>query len=618
MKALKGMVPVVPALLLSLLMFAVSVIFSIGPASAIGPKVLPSRDAGHDPESRRIIDLLKRIDVNEIDMFVTNLGVFGRDFYGGSGMFYPRGTDHSCMYSAGIWIGGISETEFLRVALAEYTPEYRPGTMIDGGGWNDPALERFHVYKLTPDSGPGDPDYDGWPVEDGAPLGRDGLPLRAGDQTLWSVCNDADPQYHTAPSGGTPPLGVEVSHLTYAYSSAGAPLDRVIVTDFRIWNRGTTSFHDVCATAWTDADLGGYSDDVCGSDSVLACAFIYNASNDDGVYGSSPPAVAFAALEGPGTGTNRAFSAISYRNGFDPNGAAQSYNYMRGLSQAGDPVLDPFTGRSTRFWYSGDPVTGAGWLDTSGGDKRMDVGVGPFQFVPGQVESIRVALVVGQGDDRIASVKDMKDAIRSIRRLNEKGAFPGRSQWAIAGPYPDPYDPTTGSEARVFVVAPTNGRISIWVRDEAEVPVRTLATDIAVDAGIIPIVWDGRNGSGDIVPPGTYHYDLLVLEPVPSSGQAIRDAEEIRIAYTSPPGSGKSASRIIHGGGWIPVDPTGATTRISIYDPTGRRVRSIEMSAGGLGVLWDGRDDGGATAPSGIYFVRGGKGLETERILLLR
>jgi hypothetical protein len=490
--------------------------------------------------------------------------------------------------------------------------------MIDGGGWNDPNSPGYRVYKLTPDSGPGDPDYDEWPVADGAPVGREGDPLRAGDQTLWSVFNDADPATHTNNAGGTAPIGVEISHLTYAYDLPD-PLGRVILMDYRLWNRGDNLLRRTFASLWADIDLGGAADDLSGCDSLLSAAYVYNYGYDE-VYGTTPPAVALALLRAPGTGGDQAYSAVRYINGADPMSAEQSYNYMRGLDAQGGTVFDEVTGRPTRFWFGGDPVSSVGWIDWIPSDKRAMLTCGPFDFAPAQTESIRVALVIGQGGDPLASVKDMRDAIRSVRRLNEKGAFPRRSRWAIAGPYPDPYDPTVPAVASVFVVAPTSGRISIFVANEAGEPVNGLAENIAIDTGITRFEWDGRNNVEDLVPPGAYHFVLTVHEPKPSSGQAIRDTEGIHVSYTPPRGSGSPFARVLHGSGWIGMESVSGVqgTRVSLYNIEGRCVRVIEEPAGGRGIFWDGRDGGGSQLPSGIYFVRSNESTKTGRILLLR
>jgi flagellar hook assembly protein FlgD len=47
--------------------------------------------------------------------------------------------------------------------------------------------------------------------------------------------------------------------------------------------------------------------------------------------------------------------------------------------------------------------------------------------------------------------------------------------------------------------------------------------------------------------------------------------------------------------------------RISVYDVTGRRVRSLHdaiVSAGRSAVSWDGRDSDGQPVAAGVYFLR--------------
>ncbi|HXV13268.1 MAG TPA: FlgD immunoglobulin-like domain containing protein [Candidatus Krumholzibacteria bacterium] len=63
--------------------------------------------------------------------------------------------------------------------------------------------------------------------------------------------------------------------------------------------------------------------------------------------------------------------------------------------------------------------------------------------------------------------------------------------------------------------------------------------------------------------------------------------------------------------------------RIAIYDVRGTLVRRLEdraMPAGEHSVVWDGRDDGGRTGSSGIYFVRmlAGRTVETRKIVMLK
>ena len=54
--------------------------------------------------------------------------------------------------------------------------------------------------------------------------------------------------------------------------------------------------------------------------------------------------------------------------------------------------------------------------------------------------------------------------------------------------------------------------------------------------------------------------------------------------------------------------PAPQRARVEIFDPTGRRVRTLagiqEFGTGEHALLWEGHDDGGAPVPGGIYLVR--------------
>ncbi len=50
---------------------------------------------------------------------------------------------------------------------------------------------------------------------------------------------------------------------------------------------------------------------------------------------------------------------------------------------------------------------------------------------------------------------------------------------------------------------------------------------------------------------------------------------------------------------------TGTSKRIQLFDVTGRRLRTLDAGSGTEGMVqWNGRDDGGASVPAGVYFAR--------------
>ncbi len=102
---------------------------------------------------------------------------------------------------------------------------------------------------------------------------------------------------------------------------------------------------------------------------------------------------------------------------------SQARNYMLGLDKNGKPI-DPCTfsyGKvfgipcatvDNRFWYSGDPVTNTGWINTVAADARQMQNIGPFFLNKNQEKEIVVAYVVAKGNDAI-------DAITAARKIDD-------------------------------------------------------------------------------------------------------------------------------------------------------------------------------------------------------
>jgi len=175
----------------------------------------------------------QNIDAGCIFMFSNNVGGFGWD-YGNvfnreAGTFYPYSTvddivsgelDDYVLYAAGLWIGAQVNGD-TRVTATEYWHDYVPGPMQ--GGTFLPDNPAFRVYKLYSDSLGDNPnmDYLQWPVDQGAPTDGQGNPIMIGDQMLWTVYNDADPDRHWSRPGSTPPLGLEIQQTVWAYDEPG-------------------------------------------------------------------------------------------------------------------------------------------------------------------------------------------------------------------------------------------------------------------------------------------------------------------------------------------------------------------------------------------------------------
>jgi Dockerin type I domain len=382
-----------------------------------------------------MVDKDTYLDINQLLCMVHNNGQFAYDddqiFGKTDGLYFPRGTDKTVIFSAGLWIGA-KVNDSLRIAAAEYSSEYTPGPME--GGTFLPDNDDFRVYKITRGDTPGsNPDYANWPSDMGAPVDDYNNPYLLGDQMCWAVYNDADSSKHHNRVGTTQPLGLEIQQSTFAYERSGS-IGQLIFIKYLIINEGGNTLEETYISLWNDPDLGDASDDLTGCDTTMSLGFCYNGNNEDNVYGSNPPAVGFDFLQGPIVTGNPGDSAFykgewiygkknlpmtsfnKYINGTDPKSAMETYNYMQGLLPNGDPVIDD-QGDTTMFFVAGDPVTGIGWLDQAAADRRFMMSTGPFTMLPGDTQEVVAAIIVGQGIDRLASITALKENDAYVKRF---------------------------------------------------------------------------------------------------------------------------------------------------------------------------------------------------------
>ncbi len=413
----------IPALLIPLALAAVA------NAAPVSPSARPARVA--------IVDNSGVLDVNDMRMWVTNTGSFAWDktTVDHGGLEFPKGSGKYCVFAAGLWMGAQVGGE-VRVTVAEYADEYGPGAMI-GAAPDDSGKAEYHVYSLyRHDASAARRDsalaaYVSGAVPHGAPpvtVLPDGSLDILGDQMLWAVYNDADPRLHANMAGSTPPLGVEIQQTTYAYDQPWQ-LGRTASIRYRIINKGGSRLDSTYVAMWSDPDVGYAGDDLVGCDPSLDLGYAYNGIGDDPawvdpVYGVQVPAVGFEVLRGPGADGRRLgmTAFLKYIGGTDPNTALKSYYGMQGRTwwDYGWPV-DPITGETTTFPFSGDPVSGSGWLDSNPADRRLLVSSGPFTMAAGDTLDLAYALVIGLGGDRLGSISAMKNTARLVRSLFDHG-----------------------------------------------------------------------------------------------------------------------------------------------------------------------------------------------------
>ncbi|NIR65901.1 MAG: hypothetical protein GWN00_25955, partial [Aliifodinibius sp.] len=317
------------------------------------------------------------------------------------------------------------------------------------------------------------------------------LPDLLGNRVFWTVYNDGTPISLRTPRLQTDPIGIEVQQHTWAFAR-GDELGNVIFFRYKFVNPTDNFIDDLVFTIWTDPDLGDHEDDLIGSDTTLSLGYIYNDA-DDLQYGANPPAFGIDFFQGPvvespgdtallfrgphfGVDTlldhrNLPMTSFMYYiNGDptigDPNNASIARNYQLGGLDADGVPIDPTQWgiggtleTDPRFFYSGDPVTGEGWLDDTPADKRFMVNTGPFNLPPWEdtngngredigepgVQFIVAAYVVGQGSDALGSVTKLKSVDVIAQRAYN-------ANFVVAGPPPPPVVQTRTSDQKIELI----------------------------------------------------------------------------------------------------------------------------------------------------------------------
>ena len=300
-----------------------------------------------------------------------------------------------------------------------------------------------------------------------------------GDKTAWCVYTDGQPGAQRTRFAGVNPQGIEIRQTVFAFASKGA-LGNIMFIRYRLKNTGLVAerLDSVIFGVWSDPDVGtDFENDLVGIDRPRNAGFTYNEDGVDGAYGAAQPCFMIDFFSGPlsyiagetyidnngnnlyDDGDTPLDTAYSYRGKFlgikefpgarnldvssfvhyvqsdplrgDPNDEFEARNYMNGrlkLGEVFDPCAttppDPWGGvfgvdcstLDPRFWYSGDPVSGIGWLSTTGTDQRQMTNVGPITLNKDEEIEIIVAYLVGQG-------VDAKNSVTVARQIDDGAQF---------------------------------------------------------------------------------------------------------------------------------------------------------------------------------------------------
>lgn len=462
-------------------------------------------------------------NINDIAGWIRNDGYSGNNpFTGNSGVKYPRGTAGVIYQDGIVWGGRVFQSHWpqpegsYRVGGQIYRIGTAPGHVAIAGTPTDPPVASdplsAYIYRVRADwqnLTVNDPEviqdaaelnnvdpsqvtpamaqavlddyqwaWNNWPADLGAPfydLNSNGVyepasgetpGLQNADQVIWFVFNDLDPAL-TNEFFGCQPIGLEVQATIWGYKTNGVP-GQAIYQRYRLINKSGFPVDSMFIGAkWADPDVGTYTDDLAGCDSLLDLGFCYNGYLIDSefqAFGLPPAAIGYALLQGPLIPSpgdtawfdfrkipdhkNRPMTASPYRptvTSIDPifgeyEYALAHYNLLNGYLGIGDTLNpSPFThgagphaGQPTKFPVNGDPVTGIGDVDGQEanlppGDRRLMVCSGPFSMQNGDTQEVVFAVVGGidPAGDHLSAVAKLKENVQMIRAAYPRAlAFP--------------------------------------------------------------------------------------------------------------------------------------------------------------------------------------------------
>ena len=364
-------------------------------------------------------------------------------------LYWPNdGSNKRIFTECNLMIGAMIDTNIaFAVGYGVSSSDYRPGMVLpDGTADTNKAIwpTTYRVFRIARNwekMREGNvketyrKDLNEWPDTLGAPLDAKGKPLFVGDVTTWSIWNDAD----SLPSSFNParsvPLHAEIQQLTWAYEKDPI-LQNVIFVKYTIINKGKKLWKKFCVGNYL---LGGIANSItnAGTDSVLELQYLYSKATSTIIYGSRTPSFGFVQLQGPVVpkpGRNafnfgrtidnaenlHALSAATYPSSLPFN--ERLYTSLLGIDPfTNNLYVDPTTGKSSRFSYTGDPASGTGWnelsypprLQTS--QRELMLSNGPIDVQPNDTVTIVGALITAQGKDHLHSVTIMKHFARYLR-----------------------------------------------------------------------------------------------------------------------------------------------------------------------------------------------------------
>ncbi len=243
------------------------------------------------------------------------------------------------------------------------------------------------------------------------------------DEMIFWIYNDEGGGAEHARTMGTP-IQMEVQVQSFSYVT-NDELNDMTFQRFKLINRALERIDSTFFAMWVDPDLGCYTDDYIGCDTLNDLMYVYNQDPLDGTNacvcnGSVPtycdrvPILGVDYFRGPRDtfGNEIGMSSFTYYNNpsvgtpppgtTDPDLPAEFYNYLTGTWKDGSPFqyggdgYQEGTAPILKYALTDPPDNPAGWSMCTAnlpfGDRRTLQASGPFTLKPGAVNELIIGV----------------------------------------------------------------------------------------------------------------------------------------------------------------------------------------------------------------------------------
>lgn len=491
---------------------------------------------------------------NNICNYFQQTGIFNRQLPpgggSGAGINWPCGSKDYYIYSSGISLAGKFQ-DTLAMTTASYWGEWMPGYYNNSAYVTNPD---FRIYNVKKNENYSYPDYANWykMVPYGAPyqdVNGNGIfdsnidipGIKDATQTLFLALSDGDISRHTSFEGfgggiTNPLIKADIRMTVWSYNIGF--LNDVQFMKFQIIYNNPQELDSARFSFFADPDIWAVLGKHIGCDTLLNLGFGYSGDTVE-TYGAFGFMILKGFVDKTSNDTVNMTSFMETRNSLGsylpcldiPNDPLGAYWMMKGYNNRGNPIYDPTHTpfESTKYFFSGDPETNAGWTPSKGriigcSYNGTDTAISPsypsncgfvlsvgndkISCTQGDTQTVYAAQLMAKGNSNKNSVTNLKEIARRTRQIffqkivndievvhTPITALP--EKFHLYQNYPNPFNPST--KIKFDVPETDNGMQNINIK-VFDISGRTIAQLVneSFQPGTYELQWNADNISAGI------------------------------------------------------------------------------------------------------------------------